>query len=245
MTKIQEQYKLLKNSCATMKQKIHILELVIQASIAYGFYAIAFFLLTIHKLDKIIIKLQKSICGLSKSFSNVTTQLPYNLFGLNAFSLRKSYLRCIGEQLRDILNDPGILGSIYQGLTNYIFSFFGGFKNPNISPPTCIQSPTICTIYLLKTLRCIHLCNKMDSFHQNKTPLEIQCLAQQTIHPYITEQTSLHYIHKLYLLNITNIIQLTNIFGTKLMDLQTINTKFGKITNIKKKITPKASNPIM
>ena len=135
ITKIQEQCKLLKTCCATMKQKTHIMETVIRAGIAYGFYAVPFSLPTIYKLDKLLIRLQKSICELPRSASNVTTQLPHNLFGLNAFSLIQAYLRCIGEQLRDALNDPGILGNIYQGLTNYIFSLHGGSKNPKIPAP--------------------------------------------------------------------------------------------------------------
>jgi hypothetical protein len=50
------------------------------------------------------------------------TQLPHEMFSLDAFSLRNAYLRCIGEQLRDALNDKRRLGTIYQGLTNYIFA---------------------------------------------------------------------------------------------------------------------------
>ena len=134
-----------------MKQKIHITEIVIRAGIAYGFYVMAFSLPTIHKLDKILIRLQKSICGLSNSAPNITTQLPHNLFGLNAFSLLQAYLQCIGEQSRDALNDSGILGDIYRGVTNYIFVLYGGSKNPNISLAAFIQSPTTQTIHLLKT----------------------------------------------------------------------------------------------
>ena len=52
----------LKNCCTTMKQKIHITETVIRAGIVYGFFTVAFSLPTIHKLDKILIRLQKSIC---------------------------------------------------------------------------------------------------------------------------------------------------------------------------------------
>jgi hypothetical protein len=129
MTKLNKQCKLLKASPTTMKQKIHMIDSVIRAGIAYGFYSIAFSIPTINKLDKIIIRLHKSICGLPRSASNVMTQLPHNMFRLEAFSLRNAYLRCIGEQLRDALNDPGRLGIIYQGLTNYIFAKNSGVQN--------------------------------------------------------------------------------------------------------------------
>ena len=238
-TKIQEQCKLLKNSCATMKQKIHITETVIRAGIAYSFYAVPFSLPTIHKLDKLLIRLQKSICGLPKSAPNVTIQLLHNLFGLNAFSLTQAYLRCIGEQLRDALNDPGILGSIYQGLTNYIFSLYGGSKNPTILTVACIHSPTTRSIYLLKTSGKIHFKKYMDGSHITKQPLETKWLTQRFQHPYINLKTSLRYIHKLYLFNITDIMQLTQNCGTKLMTIQDIKTQHGPITNIMHKIHQK------
>ena len=178
-TKIQEQCKLLKNSCAIMKQKIHITETVIRAGIVYGFYAVPFSLPTIRKLDKLLIRLQKTICSLPKSAPNVTTQLPHHLFGLNAFSLTQAYLRCIGEQLRDALNDPGILGSIYQGLTNYIFSLYGGSKNSTIPTAACLHSPITRSIYLLKTSGRIHLRKYMDGSHITMQPLETKWLSQR------------------------------------------------------------------
>jgi hypothetical protein len=57
------------------------------------------------------------------------TQLPHTMFGLEALSLRNAYLYCIKEQLRKALNDTGRLGTIYQGLTNYIFAKHGGAQN--------------------------------------------------------------------------------------------------------------------
>ena len=171
-TKIQEQCKLLKNNCTTMKQKIHITETIIRVGIAYGFYAIPFSLPTIRKLDKLLIQLQKAIYGLPKSAPNVTTQLPDNLFGLNAFFLTQAYLKCIGEQLRDALNDPSNLGSIYQGLTNYIFSLYEGSKNPTIPIATCLHSPITRSIYLLKTSGRIHFRKYMDGSHITMQPLE-------------------------------------------------------------------------
>ena len=139
MTKLNEQCKLLRNCNATMKQKIHIIELVIRAGIAYGFYVVAFSLSTINKLDKIITRLQKSIFGVPYSTSNVTTQFPYENFGLGAFSLCNAYLRCIGGQLIDALNDPGELGTIYQGLTKYIIAKIGGVQHiSRITKQSCV-----------------------------------------------------------------------------------------------------------
>ena len=205
-----------------MKQKIYITEIVIQAGIAYGLYAVPFSLPTIHKLDKLLIRLQKSICGLPKSAPNVTTQLPHNLFGLNAFALTQTYFRCIEKQLRDALNDPGILGSIYQGLTNYIFSLYGGSRNPTIPTAACLHSPITRSIYLLKTSGRIHFRKYMDGSHITMQLLETKWLSQRLQHPYINLKTSLCYIHRLYLLNITNITQLTQNCGTKLMTIQDI-----------------------
>ena len=194
---------------------------------------------TIHKLDKLLIRLQKSICGLPRSASNVTTQLPHNLFGLNAFSLTQAYLRCIGEQLRDALNDPGKLGNIYQGLTNYIFSLHGGSKNSKIPAAACLHSPTTRTIYLLKTSGRIHFRKYMDGSHITTHPLETKWLSQRIQHPYINIKTSLCYIHKLYLYNITDITQLTQSCGTKLMPILDLKRKIGPLTNIMYKIHKK------
>jgi hypothetical protein len=56
-------------------------------------------MMDILKLDKKIIALQKTICGLPKSTPNIIIQLPHEFFGINAFSLKITYLTCIVEQL--------------------------------------------------------------------------------------------------------------------------------------------------
>ena len=71
-----------------MEQKIYITKSVIRASIAYGFYVVAFCPPTIEQLDDKLITLQKSICDISNSVPNITTQLLHDLFGLNVFSLK-------------------------------------------------------------------------------------------------------------------------------------------------------------
>jgi hypothetical protein len=82
-----------------MKQNINMADTVIRVGIAYSFYAVPYSIPTIKKLDKKIIALHKTICGIPKCTSNIATQLPHNLFGIEAFSLQNAYLKCIGEQL--------------------------------------------------------------------------------------------------------------------------------------------------
>jgi hypothetical protein len=96
-TKLTQQCKQLLTCPITMKQKISMVDTVIRAGIAYSFYAVPYSLPTILKLDKKIISLQKKICGLPNCTSNIITQLPQYLFGMEAFSIKNAYLRCIGE----------------------------------------------------------------------------------------------------------------------------------------------------
>jgi hypothetical protein len=88
LAKIINQCKELTKCPATIKQKISIVDTVIRVGIAYSFYAVPYSLPTIKKLDKKIIGIQKIICGLPKCTTNIITQLPHNLFGLEAFSLK-------------------------------------------------------------------------------------------------------------------------------------------------------------
>jgi hypothetical protein len=70
-----------------MKQKINMADTIIRVGIAYSFYAVPYSIPAIKKLDKKIIALHKTICGLPKSTPNIATQLPHDLFGIEAFSL--------------------------------------------------------------------------------------------------------------------------------------------------------------
>jgi len=78
-----------------MKQKINMVDTAIKGGITYNFYAILYSLPIIKKLDKKIIGIQKNICGLPKCIANVIAQLPFEYFGLEAFSLKNAYLCCI------------------------------------------------------------------------------------------------------------------------------------------------------
>src|SRR4028119_1537913 len=107
------------------------IDTVIQPGVAYSFYAVPYSTSTIKKLDNKILRAQKTTCGLSKCLSNITTQLPHELYGLDAFSLKNDYLRCIGEQLLNALNDKGTLGIIYKGLLH-----------PNTNQAWWLKQPT-------------------------------------------------------------------------------------------------------
>jgi hypothetical protein len=129
MKKLIKQTQLLLNSPPTLKPKLKMVDTVIRLEIAYSFYAIPYSMPNIAKLDQKIIALQKAIYGLPKSTPNITTKLPHDQFGLNAHSLKTEYLTCIRKQLRNALNDPGRLGTIYIGLTNHILAKYGGSQH--------------------------------------------------------------------------------------------------------------------
>ena len=149
------------------------IDTVIRAGIAYSFYAVPYSLPAIKKLDKKIIGIQKIICGLPKCTANVIFQLPHKFFGLEAFSLINAYLRCIGKQLINALNDPGILGIIYKRLIHHILAKYGRAEEiPRIKQTNCIRSPIIRTLFLLKKTGGIHLNNTNKNFQLHMTELE-------------------------------------------------------------------------
>ena len=125
--KVKQQSQLLTNSPANLTQKIKILNIVIKPRIAYAYYTILFSKLDIKKLNKIISKLTKEICNIPKSTANILIHLPHENFGINTISLLPDYIRCIGQQLIQALNDQWQLGIIYQGLTKHIAAKYGGF----------------------------------------------------------------------------------------------------------------------
>jgi hypothetical protein len=118
--------------------------------VAYSFCAIPYSMPNIKKLDKHIIAITKTICKVSKSTPNLATWLPHNLFGIDAFSFKTTYQKCIGKQFRNALNDQGCMGTIYKGLTKILMAKYGG--STTITPITttsCLHSLTIRTIALL------------------------------------------------------------------------------------------------
>jgi len=194
---------------ATMKQKINMADTVIRASIAYSFYAVPYSLPAIKKLDKKIIALYKTICGLPKCTSNIATQLPHDLFGIEAFSLKNAYLRCIGEQLQHALNDIGRLGKIYNGLLQFILAKFGGSEEiPRIKYQHYVRSPITMTLFLLKNEAGIHLKSTLGNFLLNPSPLEKAWMKEAQNIQRLNPKTSLKLLHKLLLHNIIKLEQI-------------------------------------
>jgi hypothetical protein len=138
---------------------------------------------------------------------------------MQAFSLKNAYIRCIGEQLKDALNDTGKLGLIYRGLTNFILAKFGGALNlPRLTSHDCIRSPITRTLYLLKTTSDIHLRSTLHDFPLPPTPLETAWLSTAISYPHLFQQYSPKLLYKLLLHHITILQHLILPSGTHLMD---------------------------
>jgi hypothetical protein len=71
---------------------------VIRPGIAYSFNVAPYSMPNIIKLDKKIISLQKTICGLPKSTPNITKKIPHDQYGLDAHSLKTVYLILVEKQ---------------------------------------------------------------------------------------------------------------------------------------------------
>jgi hypothetical protein len=187
MNKLIKQTQLLLQSPATLKQKLKMVDTVIRLGIAYNFYAVPYSMPNIAKLDKKIIGLQKAICGLPKSTPNITTKLPHNQYGLDAHSPKTEYLTYIGKQLRNALNDPSRLGTIYKGLTTHIFAKYGGAQRlPLLNKEACLHSPTTRTLYLLKHNGLAHIQTDNTTFPHMETPLATIWLQKEINYPTIT-----------------------------------------------------------
>jgi hypothetical protein len=217
-TKVIKQCKDLATCPTTMKQKINMADTVIRAGIAYSFYAVPYSLPAIKKLDKKIIALHKTICGLPKSMSNIATQLSHDLFGIEAFSLKNAYLRCIGEQLQHALNDTGRLGQIYKGLLQFILATFGGAEEiPRIKYHHCVRSPITRTLFLLKKEAGVHLKSTINNFMFNTSPLENDWMKEARNLHGLNHKISLKLLQKLLLHNITELGQITLPNGLNMM----------------------------
>ena len=209
---------------------------VIRAGIAYSFYAVPYSLPTIKKLDKKIIGIQKTICGLSKCTTNIITQLPHDLFGLKGFSLKNAYLRCISEQLRNALNDTGRLGIIYKGLTQQILAKHGGAEDiQRIKYQDCTRSPTTRTLFLMKKEGGVHLKSIEANFQLHKTELEQKWRTQATsILPQLNTELSLKLLHKFLIQNIHKIKHISLPNGTNLMSSKDFQTYYKTPTKLEK-----------
>ena len=199
------------NSPACLTQKLKILNTVIKPRITYAYYAIPFSKLDIKKFDKKFSKLTKNICHIPKNTANILTHLPHENFGINATSLLPDYVRCIGQQLIQALNDPGQLGTIHQGLTKHITAKYGGsFHLPKLKQQACIRSPIPRTLFLLEREYEIHVTSAKRSFPIKKTPLE-QTWITSPNYANLTENSitkTQKYLNKLYIYGITTLPQI-------------------------------------
>jgi hypothetical protein len=216
---------------------------VIRLGIAYSFYAVPYSMPNITKLDKKITGLQKSICGLPKSTPNITTKLPHDQYGLDAQSLKTEYLTCIGKQLRNALNDPSRLGTIYKGLTNHIFAKYGGAQHlPLLNKEACLHSPTTRTLYLLKHNGLAHIQTENITFLHTETPLATIWLQKAINYLAITPNLNRKYLHQLLLLNITSLEQITLPNRITIMNEKEFKQYHNKITPTIKKALKIASH---
>jgi hypothetical protein len=188
------------------------------------------------KLDKKIISLQKTICGLPISTSNITTKLLNNHFGLDAQSLKTEYLTYIGKQLCNTLNGPSRLGTIYKGLTNHILAKYSGSQSlPLLNKEACLHSSTIRTLYLLKHHGLTHIQTDITNFPHMETPIATIWLQKATNYPTITPNLNCKYLHHLLLLNITMLEQITLPNRTTIMNKKEFQQYHKKITPTLKK----------
>jgi hypothetical protein len=144
-------------------------------------------------------------------------------------------LRCIGEQLKEALNDTGKLGIIYRGLTHFILAIYGGALNiPRLTSHDCIRSPITRTLYLLKTAGGIHLQSTLHNFPLLPTSLETNWLEASTSYPHLSQQFSLKLLKKLLLHHITDLQQIILPNGTHLMDHNDFKTYYDLPTKLTK-----------
>jgi hypothetical protein len=172
----------------------------------------------------------------SQKHPKYTTKLPHDLYGLNAHSLKTEYLTCIGKQLRNALNDPGRLRTIYKGLTNHILAKYGGSQHlPLLNKEACLHSPTSRTLYLLKHNGKAHIQNENTTFPTMETLLTTIWLQKATNYPTITPNLNYKYLHQLLLRNITTLEHITLYNRTTIMNEKEFQQYHKKITPTIKK----------
>lgn len=100
----------------TIRQKLHIENIVIRPGAEYSFHAVLYFATNICKLDKIIINQTKKKCKISNSTLIACATSSFDNFGINTFSFDIEYAKAIGNQLHEALNNIGKLRTIHKGL---------------------------------------------------------------------------------------------------------------------------------
>ena len=106
--------------------KINMANIIIRVGVAYSFCIVPYSLATIKRMNRRVIAMHWIIRGLPKSMSNVVTQLPHDMFGIEIFSQNNVYIICIGEQLINALNDKGRFMRLYKGLIQHVLASHEG-----------------------------------------------------------------------------------------------------------------------
>ena len=122
--------------------------------------------------------------------------IPNEDFGINTTSLLPNYINCVGKQLLNALNDQGQLSQIYQGLTKYITTKYGGsYHLPRLKYQACGRSPTIRTLYLLEREYEIHVHTTIKHFPLKQSAIELEWTRTMDICPLLPiAETSLKEI---------------------------------------------------
>jgi hypothetical protein len=129
------------------------------------------------KIDKILIKLTKTICKIPNNTTNILVDLNDDNYGINTTSILLDYITYVSKQLIQSLNDQVQLRKSYQGLTEYIVIKYGRSLNlPKLTHQACGRSPTAMTLFLLERQFEIHIYTIKPSFTIRTTPLDIQWL---------------------------------------------------------------------
>jgi hypothetical protein len=143
---------------------------------------------------------------------------------MDTFSFKIAYLKCIGVQLRDALNDQGRLGIIYRGLTKYIMAKYGGSTTlTHITTTACLHSPTTRTIALLNENK---ICSLDKNFHTTCTELEKQWEERQHKLNKLQQKNTQKLLHKLYTFNIYSLKDITMPNRTTLMTLDNFKLQY-------------------
>ena len=133
MNRANEQSNLLIASSTNIWQKIIVLNTVFKPRISYLSYAIPFSRLNMCKINKILIKLTKTICTYDPKQHNQNPRWPQWRRLCNQY-----YIHLIGLHH---LNDQVQLGKTYQGLTKYIVIKYGRSPNlPKLTHQACVMS---------------------------------------------------------------------------------------------------------
>lgn len=115
-------------------------------------------------------QIDKDHMRFSQRLPNIITQLPWDAFGIDAFSILPRYATTLSEQLTQTRKNPNPLGDIYQ--VKYIANKYGRIEYlPLLKYQACSKSTTTKISYILKKNFNIHLYSINIIFPLNKSSL--------------------------------------------------------------------------